>query len=86
LIEDGGLQMNALLSLHISREWAEEREDLETVRAASCAVSYTASDAASYVSYAAAHAVQKDAALAYMADLVRARISADMICEVQNER
>jgi len=157
LIEDGGLQMNALLALHIAREWAQGREDPETVRAASDAAYYffadhasnraaayaanivhdyamyyaadadyydaadaniaadaaadaaiyaaaaaasyaaataanadyyaaTADSAAAAASYAAAASCDRQSALAYMADLVRARISADMICEVQNER
>jgi len=103
LIEDGGLQMVALLALHIAREWAEGREELETVRAAADAASTHASraayyaanivhdyaiDAASYAdsvaSYAAAAvsaaSCDQQAALAHMVALVRARISADMIC------
>jgi len=153
LIEDGGSQMAALLALHIAREWAEDREDPETVRAASDAAYYSfaddasnqasraavyaanivhdytidaaayAADAAAYaadavsyaadaVSYAAAAAAaaaadsaadaaaaaaaadavsyaaaavsaaacDRQAALTHMVALVRARISADMIC------
>jgi len=112
LIKDGGSQMAALLALHLAREWAEGREDPETVRAASDAAYYFyaaaaasthASRAAAYaanivhdyaidaaafaddaVSYAAAAvsaaACDRQAALAHMVALVRARISADMIC------
>jgi len=144
LIKDNGSQMAALLALQIAREWAEGREDLDTVRAASDAACYffaddasnhasraavyaaniaydyaidaaayadaAASYAAAAVSYAAAAAAyaasyaantplasadsaasyaaaavsaadcDRQSALAHMVTLVRARISADMIC------
>jgi len=63
LISDGGLQMNALLALHIAREWAQGRECLETVRAASDSVSY----AASYDATSAGAAVRSAVAAAVAA-------------------
>ena len=128
-VGSGETQTAILLTLHIAREWAEGREDIETVRAASsCAAARSAADAAyaAYAAYAAADAARSPArsaadaayaayaasaaadaaraaarsaaadaawdaawvaayaarsrALAGMADLVRARISAEQIC------
>ena len=117
-VGSGETQTAILLTLHIAREWAEGREDIETVRAASsCAYVYVASTyayaayaaavyaadaAAAYATYAAAAyaayaadaayadvaadaacvaaAAGRSRALAGMADLVRARISAEQIC------
>ena len=113
LIPDGVQQAAALLALHIAREWAEGREELETVRAAAAAAysaaaasfaddathaaasaasaaysaafadaARTAATAAAYSAAAAvsAAACDRQAALAHMVTLVRALISADMIC------
>jgi len=62
LIKDGGSQMAALLALHIAREWAEDREDPETVRAAS--------DAAYYSYAAAASSTHASRAAVYAANIV----------------
>ena len=104
-VGSGETQTGILLTLHIAREWAEGREDIETVRAASsCAYVYVASTYA-YAAYAASAAADaaraaarsaaadaawdaawvaayaaRSRALAGMADLVRARISAEQIC------
>ena len=62
LIESGGSQMAALLALHIAREWAEGREDLETVQAASYCAAYAADNAACSAAYATKAAAAVDAA------------------------
>src|SRR6266850_1365035 len=63
-IRDGSTLTTAIFALHIAREWAEGREDLETVRGARAAAAAAASAAASADAYASAYAAAADAAAA----------------------
>ena len=71
LTTGGGRQMAAMLALHIAREWAEDREDVGTVRAAADAAAYAAAyavwaaDAAAYAVWSAEAAARAAAAGAY---------------------
>jgi hypothetical protein len=62
-IRSGGTLTTVIFALHITREWAEGREDIETVRA----VRHAAADAAAYAADAAAYAADAAYAATYAA-------------------
>ncbi len=73
-VQDTDALMACMLAVHVTREWCYGRADLDDVRAAAYAA-YTAA----YAAYAAAWDASRVAVLRKAADLVRARISVELI-------